>query len=115
MRFFKCLYQLFKYGTSYIGGDDYERVDCPSAFRRACINDVYLSCFTCINHYSSPWLSSIMYLAFNMASTVLPSLRNRKKLMLVQIMNSVDMNCRNIVNSGGKFSYSVAMNSIVKE
>ena len=43
------------------------------------------------------------------------SFKNKKKLALVQIMNSVSMNNKIIANNVGVFNDSVAMNSIFSE
>jgi hypothetical protein len=43
------------------------------------------------------------------------NLENKKKLTLVQIMNSFSMNNKNIVNSVGIFNNSVVMNNNFKE
>ena len=43
------------------------------------------------------------------------NLDNKTKLTPIRIMNSVDMNSKNIMNSGGIFSDSVAMISISSE
>ena len=46
---------------------------------------------------------------------MLRNLENRKKLTFVRLMNNVSLNSKNIVNSVGIFSDSVAMNIIFKE
>ena len=43
------------------------------------------------------------------------NLENRKKLTLVRIMNSANMNSKNIVNNVGTSDDSVAMNSNFKD
>ena len=43
------------------------------------------------------------------------NLKNRKKLMLVHIMNSVSLNSKNIVNGVGILNESVVINNIFME
>jgi hypothetical protein len=46
---------------------------------------------------------------------MLRNLENKKRLTLVQLMNSVSLDSKSIVNSVGIFNDIVAMNSIFKE
>ena len=67
--------------------------------------------------FSTAWLCSIIYLAYDMGLHYLTftgrNPRNRKKLTLTWLLNSVIMNSKNMVNDANIFKFSDALNSIL--
>jgi hypothetical protein len=69
-------------------------------------------------YHSAAWLCSLLYLTFDIGLHYIlyfheRNLENRKNSMLVWIMNSVDMDGKNNVNSIGTFSDSINTHNIL--